>query len=72
VRRDERIKLLAGLLNAMAGTSFTVGIAAPIAAGIFYGQNIPVHAIVIGAIIWATPLVVLHCAAQLVLGRLRP
>jgi hypothetical protein len=32
---NARIQLLATLLNTMAGTSFTVGIAAPIAAGIF-------------------------------------
>jgi hypothetical protein len=38
---NARIQLLATLLNTMAGTSFTVGIAAPIAAGIFYGQAIP-------------------------------
>jgi len=37
---NARIQLLATLLNTMAGT-FTVGIAAPIAAGIFYGQAIP-------------------------------
>jgi hypothetical protein len=37
---NARIQLLATLLNTMAGT-FTVGIAAPIAAGIFHGQAIP-------------------------------
>ena len=31
---NARIQLLATLLNTMAGTSFTVGVAAPIAAGI--------------------------------------
>ena len=53
---NARIQLLATLLNTMAGTSFTVGIAAPIAAGIFYGQAIPAHAVMIGAIVWAVQL----------------
>ena len=69
--RNARIQLLATLLNTMAGTSFTVGIAAPIAAGIFYGQGVSVRAVVTGAIVWAVPLVVLHGIAQLVLGGLR-
>ena len=34
---NARIQLLATLLNTMAGTCFTVGIAAPIAAVFFYG-----------------------------------
>jgi hypothetical protein len=35
MRRNERYRLLAKLLNTMAGASSTVGIAAPVAAGIF-------------------------------------
>ena len=69
---NARIQLLATLLNTMAGTSFTVGVAAPIAAGIFYGQGISVHAVVVGAIVWMVPVVVLHGLAQLVLRGLRP
>jgi len=71
VIHNARIQLLAILLNTLAGTSFTVGIAAPIAAGIFYGQGIPVHAVITGAIVWAVPVVVLHGIAQIVLGGLR-
>jgi hypothetical protein len=55
----------------MAVSSFTVGIAAPIAAGVFYRQGIPVHAVVTGAIVWAVPVVILHALAQVVLGGLR-
>ena len=68
---NARIQLLATLLNTMAGTSFTVGIAAPIAAGVFYGQAIPAHAVMIGAIVWAVPVVCLHVLAQIVLRWLR-
>jgi hypothetical protein len=68
---NARIQLLATLLNTMAATSFTVGIAAPIAAGIFYGQGIPLHAVEIGAILWAVPVVFLHGVAQIVLRGLR-
>jgi hypothetical protein len=38
MRRNAHFQLLATLLNTMANASFTVGIAAPIAAGLFYGQ----------------------------------
>jgi hypothetical protein len=34
---NERVKLLANLLNAMAGSSFAVGVAAPAAAAFFMG-----------------------------------
>ena len=68
--RNARLQLLATLLNTMAATSFTVGIAAPVAA-VFYGQNVPVRAVAIGVILWAVPVVFLHVIAQLVLGGLR-
>ena len=35
--RNERIRLLVTLLNTMANASYTVGIAAPVAAGVVYG-----------------------------------
>jgi len=63
--------LLATLINTMAGICFTVGIAAPIAAGVLYGQGISMHAVRIGAIVWAVPVVGLHIVAQLVLGEPR-
>jgi hypothetical protein len=68
---NARILLLATLLSTMASASFAAGTAAPIGAGIFYGQGIPVHAIVIGAMVCAVPLVGLHGLAQLVLGGIR-
>jgi hypothetical protein len=71
VRRNAHFQLLATLLNTMANASFTVGIAAPIAAGVFYGQSIPVHAVETGAIVWALPVVFLHVLAQIVLRGLR-
>jgi hypothetical protein len=71
--RNERLKLLASLLNTMAGTSVAVGVAAPIAAAFFYGGGIApsVHAVEIGVIVWAATALVLHGAAQVVLGGLR-
>jgi hypothetical protein len=70
---NARVQLLANLLNTMAGTSFAVGVAAPIAAGVFYGgAGIPVHSVAIGAIIWLGVCGGLHGFAQAVLGRLRP
>ena len=71
MRRNAHFQLLATLLNTMANASFTVGIAAPIAAGVFYGQSIPVHAVETGAIVQALPVVFLHVLAQIVLRGLR-
>jgi hypothetical protein len=70
---NARITLLATLLNTMAaGTSFTVGVAAPIAAAFFYGGAVlPVHSVAIGAIIWLGAAGALHAIAQAVLGGLR-
>ncbi len=70
---NERVKLLANLLNAMAGSSFAIGVAAPIAASFFYGSaSITVHSVAIGAIIWIGAAGVLHGLALATLGRLRP
>jgi hypothetical protein len=64
VVHNARVQLLATLLNTMAGASFAVGVAAPIAATFFYGSaNIPVHSIVIGAIIWLVAASALHALA---------
>jgi hypothetical protein len=72
VVHNARVQLLATLLNTMAGASFAVGVAAPIAAAFFYGSaNIPVHSIVIGAIIWLIAASALHALAQITLGGLR-
>ena len=64
MRRNAHLQLLATLLNTMANASFTVGIAAPIAAGIFYGQGIPVQTIETGAIVWAGPVIFSHVLAK--------
>ena len=69
---NERIRLRASLLNAAAGSCFTVGVAAPIAAGVFYGAgNIALRALVVGAIFWLFAAWVLHQAAQRALRGLR-
>ena len=53
LRHNERVKLRAALFNAAAGSCFTVGVAAPIAAGLFYGaSNITLRVIVTGVIFW--------------------
>jgi hypothetical protein len=68
---NARLQLFATLLNTMAGASFAVGFAAPIAA-VFYGSTtIPVHSVVIGAIVWVGAAAALHVLAQIVLGGLR-
>jgi hypothetical protein len=70
--RNERFRLLATLLNTMANASYTVGVAAPIAAGVFYGQTIiTLHAIEIGVMVWAGVAIMLHGLAQLALWGVR-
>jgi hypothetical protein len=70
---NARITLLANLLNAMAGSSFTVGVAAPIAAAIFYKPaGLSVEWLGIGVTIWICVALGLHIGAQQVLGRLLP
>jgi hypothetical protein len=69
---NARIQLLATLLNTMAGASFAVGVAAPIAAAFFYSSaNISVHSTAIGVIFWLGAAGALHAIAQAVLGGLR-
>ena len=69
---NARITLLATLLNTMAGSSFTVGVAAPIAATFFYNPaGLPLTAVATGAAIWIAIASVLHLLAQRVLGGLR-
>jgi VIT1/CCC1 family predicted Fe2+/Mn2+ transporter len=57
---NERIKLISALFNTMANTSFTVGVAAPIATAVFYKQSI-----------WTLVAGLLHLLTQAILGRLR-
>jgi hypothetical protein len=69
---NARVTLFASLLNTMAGSSYTVGVAAPIAAAFFYNPaGLTRTAIFGGAAIWLIVTVVLHIAAQRVLGGLR-
>jgi hypothetical protein len=54
------------------GISVTVSAAAPIAAAIFYNpEGLRIKLLIIGVAIWTTAAVLLHLAAQYVLGRLR-
>jgi hypothetical protein len=69
---NARIQLLATLLNTMAGTCFTVGIATPIAAVFFYGAaSVPLRAVMSGVLFWLLIAATLHGVAQRVLGGLR-
>jgi hypothetical protein len=62
---NERVKLRATLLNSAASSCFTVGVAAPIAAGVFYGAgNISLRALGAGVIFWLFAAWVLHRAAR--------
>ncbi|ATQ67362.1 MULTISPECIES: hypothetical protein [Methylosinus] len=71
---NERVKLLAAALNTAAGSSFTVGVLAPVAAA-FYNVNaasgVPLPTIVAGAAIWLFAAAALHLAARRVLGGLK-
>lgn len=59
---NERVKLRAMLFNAAAGACFTVGVAAPIAAGVFYGVGgtVSLRALAVGAIFWLGAVAGLH------------
>jgi hypothetical protein len=56
----------------MAGSSFTVGVAAPTAAAVFYNPaRLRISFLVVGATAWAVIAALLHLAAQKVLKGLR-
>jgi hypothetical protein len=56
----------------MAGSSFTVGVAAPIAAAIFYNPaGARITNVAAGVAIWLIIAVMLHLLAHRVLGELR-
>jgi hypothetical protein len=62
---NARVTLFANLLNTMAGSSFTVGVAAPIAAVFFYNPaGLTRTAAFGGAAVWLLAAVALHIAAQ--------
>lgn len=68
---NERVKLLAGLLNTMAGASFAIGVIAPVAAAFYGPSHVSLATIIIGVVLWLALATVLHLAAQRVLGGLR-
>ncbi len=69
---NARVQLVATLLNTAAGSSFTVGVAAPIAAAIFYNPGgLRISLLVIGVAVWIIIAILLHLGAQLIIGRLR-
>lgn len=71
---NERVKLLANVLNGAATSSFAVGVLAPIAAAFYSVAGTPrvsLVSIIAGAVIWLLLAIALHLAARRVLGGLR-
>jgi RsiW-degrading membrane proteinase PrsW (M82 family) len=69
---NARVQLLATLLNTAAGSSFTVGVAAPLASAYFYNPaGLTTRTVAMGAIVWITAAAMLHIIAIWTLGRLR-
>ncbi len=71
---NERIKLLAALLNTMAGSSFAIGVLTPIAAVFFYRAapaDLRLGSIAVGIVFWIASAAVLHIAGWVVIGGLR-
>jgi|GEM_PF-2804055 hypothetical protein len=67
---NERIKLLAGLFQSAATTSFAVGLLAPMAAKVYSSGGI--DAVPLGfAAAWLGAVVLFHGVAQIILARLR-
>lgn len=70
--RVERIKLFAALLNAMAGSAFTLGVLAPVTASFFYtATGLRPLKVLLGIVIWTSIVGLLHLSAQGILARLR-
>lgn len=69
---NERVKLLATLLNTVAAATFVVGALTPFAAALILGNGamVSVRGAVVG-ICWIVACAMLHGAARLVLGGLR-
>lgn len=70
---NERIKLLANLLNTCAGSCITLWLLAPLAAYVYTGPQsaVSMWALVAGAPVGVASASVLHLAARRVLRRLR-
>lgn len=72
VVHNERQKLRAALLNTVAGSSFAVGVLAPIAAAYYSAASTPeLWTIVLRVVMWLLTAVVLHPSADYILGALR-
>jgi hypothetical protein len=68
----ERIKLSLALFNTMAGSSFTVGVVAPVAAAVFYQPPGRLRLkVLLGGIIRTLVGGLSHLFARAILGRLR-
>ena len=69
---NERLKLLATLLNTIAAATFVVGAFTPFAVALIAGggATVAVRGVLIG-ICWIVACALLHGAARLVLGGLR-
>lgn len=73
-RRDERIKLLATLLNNMANACFAVGMIAPLAGAFITGgaASKPGWPALLGSFFtWLLAVVALHLAASYLLGGIK-
>ena len=73
---NERTKLTATYLNTAAGSLFTAGVVAPIAAAVFGvtgpAGHVPTLTLGLGALIFLCASIALHAAARYVLKGLRP
>lgn len=71
---NERIKLTASWLNALAGAAAGAGVIAPLAAAFYGVAKAPVSAaaLAIGVIVWLFVGIGLHLAARHVLRNLKP
>lgn len=71
---NERIKLTASWLNALASAAAAAGVIAPLAAGFYGVANAPASGALLlaGAAIWLFVGIGLHFAARHVLRNLRP
>jgi predicted tellurium resistance membrane protein TerC len=70
---NERVKLRAAALNAMATSCFAIGVLAPIATS-FYNltsDHVPVHTVVLGIVLWFAAATLMHRRARHALEELK-
>ena len=68
--RNERIKLLAGLLHSAATTCMALGLFAPLAAKVYNPVGIGEVSPIV-PVLWVLAVVLFHGGAQIMLGRLK-